>query len=77
MSEVDASHIRITPEGTYAQVHFRHTDYTLHVRSIGAFHIINMLPLYALADILSVSVDQIEDYALRAQSEPGRSSILK
>jgi UDP-N-acetylmuramoyl-tripeptide--D-alanyl-D-alanine ligase len=76
MSEIDASHIQVTPDGTTAQVHFHHQNYDLHVRAIGAFHIVNILPLYALADRLSLPIDKISEYALSAPSEPGRSNIF-
>jgi UDP-N-acetylmuramoyl-tripeptide--D-alanyl-D-alanine ligase len=76
MSQIDASHIEITPTGTSACVHFAHRDYDISVRAFGAFHIVNLLPLYALSEIYALSADQISEYAGLAHSEPGRSSIL-
>jgi UDP-N-acetylmuramyl pentapeptide synthase len=76
MSQIDASHIDITPTGTSARVHFARRDYDISVRAFGAFHIVNLLPLYALSQIYSLPVDQIAEYAGLAHSEPGRSSIL-
>lgn len=33
MSQIDASHIEITPTGTRARVHFAHRDYELTVHA--------------------------------------------
>ena len=63
MSEIDASHIEITPTGTRAHIHFAHRDYDISVRAFGGFHIVNLLPLYALCEIYSLSTDGIAIYA--------------
>jgi UDP-N-acetylmuramoyl-tripeptide--D-alanyl-D-alanine ligase len=77
MSEIDVSHIEITPTGTQARVHFAHRDYDVSVRAFGGFHIVNLLPLYALSEIYGLSADGVALYARLAHGEPGRSSILE
>lgn len=77
MSEIDVSHVRIEHTGTIAQVHFHGRDYPISVRAFGAFHIVNILPLYAIAEIWGLSIDEIATYASLMHSEPGRSNILE
>ncbi|MFZ2256186.1 MAG: Mur ligase family protein [Patescibacteria group bacterium] len=76
MSEIDASHIDITHTGTSAIVHFQRRDYPVTLHAFGAFHIVNLLPLYGIAEIWGLSLDEIAPYALHTHSEPGRSAIL-
>ena len=76
MSQIDASHIEITPTGTSARVHFAHRDHDLSVRAFGAFHIVNLLPLYAISEIYSLDTEKIAEYAHLSHGESGRSSIL-
>ncbi len=76
MSQIDASHIEIVPTGTHARVHFAHRDYDLTVHAFGGFHIVNLLPLYALSQIYSLHADGVAEYASLAHGEPGRSSIF-
>lgn len=76
MSQIDASHIEIVPTGTHAHVHFTHRDYDLTVHAFGGFHIVNLLPLYALSQIYSLHADGVAEYASLAHGEPGRSGIF-
>lgn len=76
MSEIDASHIGIDHTGTSAIVHFKKKEYPIRVRSFGAFHIANILPLYWIAEMWNLPIAEIVPYALETRGEPGRSSIL-
>ncbi len=76
LSDIDASQITIATTGTSAIVHYRHHDYPLSIPSIGAFQIENLLPLYTIAETLSISLDRIALYATHGHPESGRSSIL-
>jgi len=77
MSQIDVSHVEINHTGTTAQVDFQQKVYHISMPSFGAFHIVNILPLYAIAEIWGLSIDEIAKYASLVLSEPGRSSILE
>lgn len=48
----------------------------MHVQAIGAFHIINLLPLYGLSDFMNIDPTPITAYAETSRSEPGRAHIF-
>lgn len=76
LSDIDASHIEINISGTNATVHYNKKDYAIQLPAIGAFQIENLLPLYAIADILSIDPNRVSRYALHGSPESGRSSVL-
>jgi UDP-N-acetylmuramoyl-tripeptide--D-alanyl-D-alanine ligase len=76
MSEIDVSHISLTHTGTSARVHFQHREYAISVGAVGVFHIVNLLPLYGIAELWNMPIEDITDYALHARGEAGRSSML-
>lgn len=76
MSEIDASHMDISHTGTSAIVHFQKREYPIAIRAFWVFHIINTLPLYGIAEIWGLPLDEIASYASSTRSEPGRSMLL-
>lgn len=76
MSEIDISHVEVTSKWTSAKVHFQHHDYTVSVPFFGSFHIVNILPLFAIAELWNLPIDNILAYIKTIHSESGRSSIL-
>lgn len=76
MSDIDISHVTIDTQWTHARVHMRHSDHEISVRDFGIFHIVNLLPLYALAEIYQIDVEKVAHYARGVHGEPGRSNIL-
>lgn len=76
LSDIDASHIEMDISGTHARVHYNKKDFPIQLPAIGAFQIENLLPLYAIADILSIDPYRVSAYALHGSPESGRSSIL-
>lgn len=77
MSDIDISHVTIDTKGTHARVHMRHSDHDISLRAFWIFHIINLLPLYALCEIYQIDPEKVSVYAHGVQGEAGRSSILE
>lgn len=76
MSDIDISHIDIAHNWTSAIVHFQKHDYPIHVNYFWVFHITNILPLYAIADIWWLPLDGIAPHIGQTTPESGRSTIL-
>jgi UDP-N-acetylmuramyl pentapeptide synthase len=76
MSDISISHVDISHAWTSSVVHFHGRDDHVSVRAFWSFHIVNILPLYAIADIWNLPLDKIVQYISHIRSEPGRSAIL-
>jgi UDP-N-acetylmuramyl pentapeptide synthase len=76
LSDIDASHLQIDTVGTRAIVHFAGQDHAIQIPAIGAFQIENILPLYSVAEKLSLDLSHIAQYIQGAKIESGRSTIL-
>jgi UDP-N-acetylmuramoyl-tripeptide--D-alanyl-D-alanine ligase len=77
MSDIDASHIEIRPDGTEAMIHMHKESFPLFLPVFGEFQIDNILPIYAIADILNCPQDHIALYAREFQPDSWRSGILQ
>ena len=76
MSDINTSHIEVTEKWTNAIVHSDHHDYRLSLPVFWEFQIENLLPLYAIANILSTDANNIASYAKNFSPESWRSGIL-
>jgi UDP-N-acetylmuramyl pentapeptide synthase len=63
MSDIDTSHIAVTPTGTIGRIHSLKRDFDIELRAYGAYHIQNILPLYEIARILDIDPVGISEYA--------------
>ncbi len=77
MSDIDTSHITIDEQGTCAIVHAYSHDYPITLPVFWEFQIDNLLPLYAVAETLQVSLEDISEYAKTFSPESWRSGVLK
>jgi UDP-N-acetylmuramyl pentapeptide synthase len=76
LSDIDASHLEIDTVGTRAIVHFDWQDHSIHISAIWAFQVENILPLYPIAQKLSIDLAHVAKYTLHAPIESGRSVLL-
>jgi UDP-N-acetylmuramoyl-tripeptide--D-alanyl-D-alanine ligase len=77
MSDIDASHIEIRPDWTEAIIHIHKDSFPLFLPVFWEFQIDNILPIYAIADILHCSRENIAFYAREFQPDLWRSWILQ
>lgn len=77
MSDIDASHMHMSVDGVHATIHLRESDYSIHIPAFWAYQVENILPLYAVADILGLDPAHISIYGDEFAPEAGRSSILQ
>jgi UDP-N-acetylmuramoyl-tripeptide--D-alanyl-D-alanine ligase len=76
LSDIDASNIQISIEGTRAIIHYNNQNFPILLASIWTFQIENILPLYPIAKLLNIDPSLISLYTANASPESGRSSIL-
>jgi UDP-N-acetylmuramoyl-tripeptide--D-alanyl-D-alanine ligase len=77
MSDIDTSHIEVTPSGTRGRIHSLKQDFDVELHAYGAYQIQNILPLYEIARILDIDPIGITEYARTFTPEVGRSRILE
>lgn len=77
MSDIDTSHIEITPSGTRGRIHLLRQDFDIELSAYGAYHIQNILPLYEIARVLDTDPAIIAEYARTFTPEIGRSRLLE
>jgi UDP-N-acetylmuramyl pentapeptide synthase len=77
MSDIDASHIEIHTGWTQAMIHMHKESFPLFLPVFWEFQIDNILPIYALADILGCDRENVALYARDFHPDSWRSWILK
>lgn len=77
MSDIDISDVVLDGNWTSWVVHFHEKKYSVAIKSFGSFHLINILPLYAIAEILSCNIESIPLYIQWFQWEAWRSTLLE
>jgi UDP-N-acetylmuramoyl-tripeptide--D-alanyl-D-alanine ligase len=76
MSDIDASHIHQNISSLSATIHFYKNDYRVELPLFGDYQILNILPLFEVAKILSIPLDVLTDSLRHFHPEKGRSYIL-
>ncbi len=75
-SDIDASHIVLSIDGTEATIHDEREDFVVNLPSIGKFQVENVLPLYPLARFLGIDRKNIASVVSDATPKNGRSRII-
>ena len=76
MSDIDASHFHTTIKGMTANIHVHKNTYPIALPSFWAYQIENILPLYAISQILGLDPTRISQESHMFVPGSGRSSIL-
>jgi UDP-N-acetylmuramyl pentapeptide synthase len=76
LSDIDASNITMSIEGTHAIAHYKGQDFPISLPSIGSFQIENILPLFPVSSHLGIDPKLISVYTENSIIESGRSTIL-
>lgn len=77
MSDIDASHFSFSLERwIWADIHLHDIPYHIQIKALWAYQIENILPLYAIAEMLSLDPLVIEKQSHIFLPESGRSSLI-
>ncbi len=77
MSDIDASHMHMTVTGVSADISLKKNMYHIHIPAFWAYQVENVLPVYGIAEILSLDPNKISECSWEFIPEPGRSALLQ